>query len=158
MLRARFCAGVRIRVAVEQFTVVCVLSIDADNCATLKETRMRYWAYLVAKLVAAVGILWGVRRLMAAAMPPPETFMHMRFRDPFVTDLNYTFLMLVFWLFGAGLHAGGSQTANMEAAPARIGVMVLLPGMVSGAVVRYLRLSPVSATPFASTAVAIRGC
>jgi hypothetical protein len=64
---------------------------------------MRYWAYLVAKLVAAAGILWGVRRAMAAAMPPPETFMHMRFRDPFVTDLNYTFLMLVFWLFGAGL-------------------------------------------------------
>ena len=23
--------------------------------------------------------------------------------DPFVTDLSYTFIMLVFWLFGAGL-------------------------------------------------------
>ena len=64
---------------------------------------MRYWAYLVAKLVAAAGILWGTRRLMAAVMPAPETFMHMRFRDPFVTDLNYTFIMLVFWLFAAGL-------------------------------------------------------
>ena len=62
---------------------------------------MRYWAYLVAKLVAAAGILWGTRRLMTAMMPAPETFMHMRFRDPFVTDLNYTFIMLVFWLFGA---------------------------------------------------------
>ena len=64
---------------------------------------MRYWAYLVAKLVAAAGILWGTRRLMAAVMPAPDTFMHMRFRDPFVTDLNYTFIMLLFWLFGAGL-------------------------------------------------------
>jgi len=64
---------------------------------------MRYWAYLVAKLVASAGILWGTRRLMAAVMPAPETFMHMRFRDPFVTDLNYTFIMLVFLLFAAGL-------------------------------------------------------
>jgi hypothetical protein len=64
---------------------------------------MRYWACLIAKLVAATGILWGTRRLMAAVMPAPETFMHMRFRDPFVTDLNYTFIMLVFWLFGVGL-------------------------------------------------------
>ncbi len=64
---------------------------------------MRYWAYLIAKLVAAAGILWGARRLLAAVMPAPETFMHMRFRDPFVTDLNYTFIILVFWLFGAGL-------------------------------------------------------
>ena len=64
---------------------------------------MRYWAYLFAKLVAGAGILWGTRRLMAAVMPAPDTFMHMRFRDPFVTDLNYTFIMLVFWLLGAGL-------------------------------------------------------
>jgi hypothetical protein len=64
---------------------------------------MRYWAYLVAKLVAGAGILWGTRRVMAAVMPAPDTFMHMRFRDPFVTDLNYTFIMLVFWLFGVGL-------------------------------------------------------
>jgi len=64
---------------------------------------MRYWAYLFAKLVAAAGILWGTRRLMAAVMPAPDTFMHMRFRDPFVTDLNYTFIMLLFWLFSAGL-------------------------------------------------------
>ena len=64
---------------------------------------MRYWAYLVAKLVAAAGILWGTRRLMTAVMPAPETFMYMREGDPFVTDLGYTFIMLVFWLFGAGL-------------------------------------------------------
>ncbi len=64
---------------------------------------MRYWAYLFAKLVVAAGILWGTRRLMAAVMPAPDTFMHMRLRDPFVTDLNYTFIMLLFWLFGVGL-------------------------------------------------------
>jgi hypothetical protein len=64
---------------------------------------MKYWGYLVAKLVAAAGILWGTRRLMAAVMPPPDTFMHRRFHDPFATDLNYTFIMLVFWLFSVGL-------------------------------------------------------
>ena len=64
---------------------------------------MRYWAYLVAKLVVAAGILWGTRRLMTAVMPPPETFMYMRVGDPFVTDLTYTFCMLLFWLFGAGI-------------------------------------------------------
>jgi hypothetical protein len=64
---------------------------------------MKYWAYLVAKLVAAGGILWGVRELMAWLMPPPETFMYVRFRDPFVTDLSYTFIMLLYWLFAAGL-------------------------------------------------------
>jgi hypothetical protein len=36
-------------------------------------------------------------------MPPPETFMHQRFRDPFVTDLSYTFISLGFALFAAGL-------------------------------------------------------
>src|SRR5665213_1165970 len=52
--------------------------MPARECATLKKGHMRYWAYLVAKLVAAAGILWGTRRLMAAVMPAP---------DPFVTDL-----------------------------------------------------------------------
>jgi hypothetical protein len=36
-------------------------------------------------------------------MPPPNTFMHMRDKDPFVTDLGYTFTMLIFGLFAAGL-------------------------------------------------------
>jgi hypothetical protein len=40
---------------------------------------------------------------MTAVMPPPETFMYMRVGDPFVTDLSYTFCMLLFWLFGAGI-------------------------------------------------------
>jgi hypothetical protein len=64
---------------------------------------MRYWSYLFAKLVAAAGILWGTRRLMTAVMSAPETFMHVRLGDPFVTDLGYTFIMLLFWLFGTGL-------------------------------------------------------
>ena len=64
---------------------------------------MKYWAYLVAKLVVAGGILWAVRQALTWVMPPPETFMHMRMRDPFVTDLGYTFTMLVFGLFAAGL-------------------------------------------------------
>ena len=64
---------------------------------------MRYWAFLVAKLIAWVIVLRAVRTVLAALMPPPQSFMHQRFRDPFVTDLNYTFIMLAFWLFAAGL-------------------------------------------------------
>jgi hypothetical protein len=64
---------------------------------------MKYWAFLVAKLIAWVIVLHGVRKLLALLMPPPETFMHQRFRDPFVTDLGYTFIMLAFGLFAAGL-------------------------------------------------------
>jgi hypothetical protein len=64
---------------------------------------MKYWAFLAAKLIAALVVLRGVRRIMTAVMPPPETFMHQRFRDPFVTDLGYTFIMLAFGLFAAGL-------------------------------------------------------
>jgi hypothetical protein len=64
---------------------------------------MKYWAYLVAKLVVAAGILRGVRQALTWVMPPPETFMYMRIGDPFVTDLGYTFTMLLFGLFAAGL-------------------------------------------------------
>src|SRR5258706_12295797 len=91
---------------VEQFGSICVsYSECCSPCANVPhyERRMRYWAYLVAKLVVAAGILWGTRRLMTAVMPAPETFMYMRVGDPFVTDLTYTFCMLLFWLFGAGI-------------------------------------------------------
>jgi hypothetical protein len=63
----------------------------------------KYWAFLTAKLMAWVAVLWGVRRVLALLMPPPDTFMHQRFRDPFVTDLSYTFIMFGFGLFAAGL-------------------------------------------------------
>lgn len=62
------------------------------------------------------------------------------------------------WLMGAGLQEGGSQIAKMDALPARVGVIVLPAGIVSGAVVTYWRFKPVNATPFVSTAVAISGC
>lgn len=64
---------------------------------------MKYWAFLTAKLVAWVIVLRVVRKVLAVWLPPPETFMHQRFNDPFVTDLGYTFLMLAFGLFAAGL-------------------------------------------------------
>jgi hypothetical protein len=64
---------------------------------------MRYWAYLIAKIAVAVGVLWGIHKLIARWMPAPETFMYVRFHDPFATDLAYTFVMLLFWLFAAGL-------------------------------------------------------
>jgi hypothetical protein len=64
---------------------------------------MKYWAYLVAKLVAAGGLLWGLRRLLLGLAPVPETFMYVRPRDPFAQDLAFTFLMLLHWLFAVGL-------------------------------------------------------
>ena len=63
---------------------------------------MKYWAYLVAKLVVAGGILYEVRRLIARFFPAPDTFMRVR-PDPFAHDLAYTFTMLLFTLFGMGL-------------------------------------------------------
>ena len=64
---------------------------------------MKYWAYLVAKLAAAGGLLWGVRRLLLGLAPVPETFMYVRPRNPFAQDLAFTFLMLLYWLFAVGL-------------------------------------------------------
>jgi hypothetical protein len=64
---------------------------------------MKYWGYLVAKLLAAAAILWGVRVVLLLLAPTPATFMYIRPRDPFAFDLAFTFLMLGYWLFAAGL-------------------------------------------------------
>jgi hypothetical protein len=64
---------------------------------------MKYWAYLVAKLAVAGGIVFALRKLIGRYYPVPDTFMRVRFRDPFMTDLGYTFLLFGFWLLVAGL-------------------------------------------------------
>jgi len=63
---------------------------------------MKYWAYLIAKLAAAGGIMYALRKVVALGMPAPSTSFYYR-QDPFAHDLTYTFLMLLYWLFGAGL-------------------------------------------------------
>jgi hypothetical protein len=69
---------------------------------------MRYWGYLAAKLAAAAALLWGLRRLIAYVFPRPEAMYFGRHvvnprPDPFATDLNYTFVMMLFGLVAAGV-------------------------------------------------------
>ncbi len=66
-------------------------------------SNMKYWAFLVAKLTAAALLLQGGRILLIKLAPAPDTFMHVRPRDPFAFDLGYTFLMLGYWLLATGL-------------------------------------------------------
>ncbi len=64
---------------------------------------VRYWAYLIAKLVAAGALLWGLLQVVLWFAPKPDTFMYVRPRNPFAFDLGFTFLMLFFSLFSAGV-------------------------------------------------------
>ena len=66
-------------------------------------SNMKYWGFLVAKLIAAAVLLWGGRIVLLKLAPTPDTFMYVRPRDPFAFDLGYTFLMLGYWLFATGL-------------------------------------------------------
>src|SRR5665213_857553 len=67
------------------------------------QSNMKYWAFLVAKLMAAVALLWGGRALLVKLAPTPATFMYIKPRDPFAFDLAFTFLMLAYWLFAVGI-------------------------------------------------------
>lgn len=64
---------------------------------------MKYWGYLVAKLAMggaiACGLLWAIVRWY----PKPDPFMFVRPEQPFAHDLAYTFVMMLFSLFCAGL-------------------------------------------------------
>ena len=62
---------------------------------------MRYWAYLVAKLAVAGAFLLVVRGFVRFFLPKPD-FLFVR-RDPFGTDLTYTFAMMLFTLFAIGV-------------------------------------------------------
>jgi hypothetical protein len=72
---------------------------------------MKYWGYLVAKLVAALAFLYGLRLAILGILPRPQPFaIHMARREryyipyePFGTDLGYTFVMLFFTLCAAGV-------------------------------------------------------
>jgi hypothetical protein len=64
---------------------------------------MKYWSFLVAKLAIAIAFLWEARKLLLQVVPTPESFMYVKFKEPFATDLGYTFAMWLFYLFAVGL-------------------------------------------------------
>ena len=63
---------------------------------------MKYWGYLLAKLVAAgllAATIWHSIHLLA----PQRTTFFFSHPDPFAHDLGYTTLMMVFFLLCAGM-------------------------------------------------------
>jgi hypothetical protein len=70
---------------------------------------MRYWSYLAAKLAVTGGFLYAIRYGVIKLFPVPEPFSFpYRERsyvpyDPFAHDLGYTLVMMLFFLFAAGL-------------------------------------------------------
>ena len=63
---------------------------------------MKYWGYLLAKLLAAGAFLWSVGFAIRKLTPRPPTFWNQR-QDPFVHDLTYTTLMMLYFLLSIGL-------------------------------------------------------
>lgn len=63
---------------------------------------MKYWAYLTGKLVVGGLIAWGIGRAVYLLFPTPDQFAYVTL-PPFAHDLTYTFLMLLYMLFCAGL-------------------------------------------------------
>jgi hypothetical protein len=72
---------------------------------------MKYWGYLAAKLAATGAILYGLHWVIVRTFPQPEPFSFQMAHkerlyvpnDPFAHDLGYTFTMLLYTLFAAGL-------------------------------------------------------
>ena len=63
---------------------------------------MKYWAYLLAKLLAAAAFLWSVGLVIRTFTPRTDGFLRQR-QDPFVHDLTYTTLMMVYFLVSIGV-------------------------------------------------------
>src|SRR5436305_11422916 len=66
---------------------------------------MRYWLYLVAKLVAVLGAVSAAEVFLIRHYPlPPAPLPHFGPRPPlFLNDMLFTFLTFWIWLVGAGL-------------------------------------------------------
>ena len=62
---------------------------------------MKYWAYLVAKLVMAGVFLFGLGRALAYLFPPPKPLFTVT--EPMGHDLAYTLIMLVYSLVSVGV-------------------------------------------------------
>lgn len=63
---------------------------------------MRYWGFFLAKLGAAVLLIWGALSLIRLGFPQPTVFLDQE-QKPFGHDLGYTLTMMLFFLFCAGL-------------------------------------------------------
>jgi len=64
---------------------------------------MKYWSFLIAKLLVAVASLWGLRKLLIRLVPPPDLTKYSGFGDRFSKDFNYAFAMWAFYLVAAGV-------------------------------------------------------
>jgi hypothetical protein len=64
--------------------------------------RMNYWLFLAAKLLAAVGITYGLLAAVAQLVPAPPPSRYGP-EQPFLHDLVTTFAVMGVWLIGAGL-------------------------------------------------------
>lgn len=62
---------------------------------------MKYWAYLVAKLVVAGVFLFGLRWTLVSILPAPKPYFNLN--EPFGHDLVYTLGMFLYALIVAGV-------------------------------------------------------
>jgi hypothetical protein len=63
---------------------------------------MRYWSYLVAKLLLAGALFYGLWDILYSTLSDPETFMYQQM-DRFGQDLEWTSIILGLWLLGVGV-------------------------------------------------------
>jgi len=64
---------------------------------------MKYWGYLVAKIVVAVTLLYELQQAIAHVFPPPKPFMYVRANAYGHDLLAYTFTLMFFTLFASGV-------------------------------------------------------
>ena len=63
---------------------------------------MKYWGYLLAKLAAALGLIWAAWFAVRLCFPPQAVYLGQKL-DPFTHDLGYTAAMMLFIPFCGGL-------------------------------------------------------
>src|SRR5579863_3951199 len=63
---------------------------------------MKYWGYLVAKLAVAIGVLYTVARMIAAAFPPLKPFSEGG-PNPVMRYFKYNSVLMLFWLAACGI-------------------------------------------------------
>ncbi len=63
---------------------------------------MKYWGYLVAKLIGAIALLWAVDYGISRSFPRHTAVLYTQ-QDLFAHDLGYTTAMMLFFLFSIGV-------------------------------------------------------
>ena len=64
---------------------------------------MKYWSFLMAKLLVAGASLWGLRKFLVYLVPPVDNKFAGFGGDRLSKDLNYAFAMWAFYLAAAGV-------------------------------------------------------